>query len=210
MSLFRALSAARLSGDSAIAIRARPGHTDAMKLLPVALLCGVATAVFAQSAALPPLPPDGFVTLEQIVSDFASQPQVAADKYNGQQIVVYGRVGPVAQSDDEAGDPLVVFLQLANTPTPDVKCVFPLADLPEWSDTAGVQISEDGSQAVLFHRGKDGNVMKQHVFATTGQTLGICGTFDRLVAGDIVLKDCEKVGAEKLTKILQAHGIATE
>ena len=180
-----------------------------MKLLPFLLLV-TATGLFAQTAQLAPLPPDGFVTLAQVISDFSSQPEAATQKYNGQRILVYGRVGQIAQSQDSAGNPLQVFLQLANNNTPDVKCTFTLADLPGWTQDSTIQIADDGSQASVSRRGRDGNVKDETAYVTVGQNIGVHGTFDSFIAGDVVLKDCKKVETEKLMKALKEHGIATE
>ncbi len=180
-----------------------------MKFLPLILLATV-TGLFAQSAALAPLPPDGFVTLDTVVLDFSTQPEAAAQKYNGMRILVYGRVGTLAQSEDAEGNPLTVFLQLPNNSTPDVKCVFTLAELPNWTENAGIQISEDSSQAAIFHRGRDGTIKAEEPFMTTGSMVGVRGTFDSFVAGDVVLKDCKKEPTEKLMHVLKEHGIATE
>lgn len=181
-----------------------------MKSLLAALFAASIVSVQAQAPALQPLPPDGFVTLAQVVNDFSTQPDAAAQKYAGQRLLVYGRIGNIAQSDDSAGNPLEIYLQLPSTTTPDVKCVFTQADIPEWGQNATVQISEDGSQAVIFHRNQEGTLNKQHVFAVEGQTVGVHGTFDRFEAGDVILKDCKKLNPEKLTPILGAHGIPVE
>jgi len=180
-----------------------------MKLLPFLLLV-TATGVFAQTAQLAPLPPDGFVTLAQVVSDFSSQPEAATQKYNGQRILVYGRVGQIAQSQDSSGNPLQVFLQLANNNTPDVKCVFTLADLPGWSQNSTIQVSEDGSQASVSRRGGDGVVKDETAYVTVGQNIGVRGTFDSFIAGDVVLKDCKKERPEKMDEVLKEHGVAKE
>lgn len=197
------------SAEELIEILQIPRKIASMKLLPLALLVTV-TGVFAQTAQLAPLPPDGFVTLAQVMSDFSSQPEAATQKYNGQRILVYGRVGQIAQSQDADGNPLEVYLQQADNTTPDVKCVFTLSDLPGWSQNSTVQISEDGSQASLFHRGRDGNAKDSTAYVTVGQTIGVHGTFDSFVAGDVVLKDCKKVRPEKLMEALKQHGIDTE
>src|SRR5262249_46584824 len=131
-------------------------------------------------------------------------------KYQGQRILVYGRIGQVAQANDSEGNPLNVFLQLANNPTPDVKCIFTLADIPGWAQDAEIQIPDDGSQAVIARRNRDGNVSRERPFVVVGQNVGIHGTFDRFEAGDVVLKDAKKVAPEKLMEILQQHGISTE
>ena len=77
----------------------------------IALLLATICAALCQTP-LPSLPPDGFVTLEQIVNDFANSADSAFQKYNGMRVCVYGRVGKVTQSDDTEGDPLTVYMQL--------------------------------------------------------------------------------------------------
>lgn len=197
--------------DFVFEITAGSGHIPNMKLLPAFLLLTAMAGAFAQNTpALPPLPPDGFVTLQQIVGDFTAQPQAALQKYQGQRVLVYGRVGQVAQANDSEGNPLNVFLQLPNNPTPDVKCVFTLADIPGWAQDAEVQIPDDGSQAVIARRNQEGNVTREKPFVVVGQNVGIHGTFDRFEAGDVVLKDAKKAGPEKLAEILNQHGISTE
>jgi len=163
-------------------------------------------SAFAQSAALPALPPDGFVTLQQIVSDFSTAPDAALQKYNGMRILVYGRVGQVAQSNDAEGDPLTVFMQLPNQTTPDVKAVFTPADVP----TTNLSISEDDTQAAVFHRDWDGTLSSEKSFITEGENVGIRGTFDNFVAGDVVLKNSFKLDTGVLMKKLAEHGIPTE
>jgi len=170
-------------------------------LLPLILS---ASAVFAQSSALAPLPPDGFVTLEQIVSDFSSQPDAAAQKYNGARVLVYGRVGSVKQSDDINGNPLVAYLQLASNPTPDVKCVFDDGDIP----SQNISINSDQTQVTIAKRNdEDGALHDKRPFLIVGQNVGIHGTFSRFTAGDVVLHNSKKVSPEKLAEALQQNGI---
>lgn len=178
-----------------------------MKLSLLALLLS-ATLVSAQSLA--PLPPDGFVTLAQIVSDFSTAPDAANQKYNGQRVLVYGTVGQLSQGEGGSSNPLAVYLQLPNNTTPDVKAIFTLSDIPPAGQDAAVQISGDGRQATIFHRNIEGDLNRQQPFVTVGQNLGIRGTFDQLVAGDIVLKDAKKEEKGKLMQILKEHGIPTE
>jgi hypothetical protein len=131
-------------------------------------------------------------------------------KYQGQRILVYGRVGQIEKSDDSEGNPLTVYLQLAQNPTPDVKCVFGIADIPRREQDAQVQVSDDGTEAVIAHRNEEGNINWQRPYMEEGQTVGIRGTFDNFVAGDIVLKDSRKLRPETLMPILQQHNIPTE
>jgi hypothetical protein len=172
----------------------------------LSLVMAISVSAMAQDA-LAPLPPDGFVTLPQIVQDFSSQPDAALQKYNGMRIVVYGRVGQVTQSDDEDGDPVVVYLQLPNNPTPDVKCVFNSAGVPQGGD---VNVENNDSEADFYKRNRKGDITAERPIEVTGEMVAIRGTFDNFVAGDIVLKECRKLRPEALTKLLSAHGIPVE
>lgn len=179
---------------------------------PLRLLAAAAISFpaicFAQNAALAPLPPDGFVTLQQITSDFSKNPDAALQKYDGMRVTVYGRVGQVANSDDEDGDPLTVFLQLPNNPTPDVKCVFNNAGVPQ----GGTVVVENNGQEADFYKHRrdiweDELTPSEHPIDITGQMAGIVGTFDNFIAGDVVLKECRRLRPAPLRKLLAAHGI---
>jgi hypothetical protein len=174
-----------------------------------AMLCGLSlvTSEAQDAQALAPLPPDGFVTLQQIVSDFSSQPDAALQKYNGARIVVYGRVGQVTKSDDENGNPVVVYLQNANNPTPDVRCVFNTAGVPQGGE---VNVENNDSEADFYHRNNEGNITSERAIEIVGEQVGIRGTFDNFVAGDIILKECRRLKPESLAKMLAAHNIPTE
>lgn len=178
-----------------------------MKTLLIALTLCIASslAVFSQSQ-LAPLPPDGFVTLEQIVQEFATQPDAALQKYNGMRLCVYGRVGKVAQADDEENDPLAVYMRLANQSTPDVKAYFGQEDFP----SGVVQVSEDESKATVYHRDWAGNLSNQKSLIVEGENVAIRGSFDNFVVGDIILKNSFKLSPEALAQKLSEHGITTE
>jgi hypothetical protein len=161
-------------------------------------------AAFSQST-LAPLPPDGFVTLQQIVQDFTSQPDDALQKYNGMRICVYGRVGKVEQSDDDDADPLAVTMQLQNQTTPAVKAYFDQDDIP-----GVVDVVDDQNKATIYHRDWAGNLSDQKSFLVGGENAAIRGTFDNFVVGDIVLKNSFKLSPEALSQKLSEHGISTE
>lgn len=177
-----------------------------MKTLPTLLALALSLAHLSAQTNLAPLPPDGFVTLEQIISDFSSNESAALQKYNGMRILVYGRVGQVTQSDDQDGDPLTVFLQLPNNTTPDVKAVFGTDDIP----TTDMSIDPNQSKATVFHRKADGSLTDERAFIVVGENVGIRGTFDNFVAGDIVLKNAHKVRPDAVMQMLGEHGISTE
>lgn len=169
------------------------------------LAAAFAGSVFSQDSTLTPLPPDGFVTLQQVVNDFSSAPDAALQKYNGMRILVYGRVGQVTESDDSSGDPLTVFMQLPNRTTPDVKAVFGADDMPKNNS-----VDPNHSKVDVFHRNWEGELTKEHAFIVEGENTGIRGTFDNFVAGDVVLKNCNKLQTGVLMKKLAEHGISTE
>jgi hypothetical protein len=177
-----------------------------MKTLSIAsaILFASAVAAFSQSP-LAPLPPDGFVTLQQIVQDFTSQPDDALQKYNGMRICVYGRVGKVEQSDDDDADPLAVTMQLQNQTTPAVKAYFDQDDIP-----GVVDVVDDQNKATIYHRDWAGNLSDQKSFIVGGENAAIRGTFDNFVVGDIVLKNSFKLSPEALSQKLSEHGISTE
>ncbi len=177
-----------------------------MKTLSIAsaILIASALAAFSQSQ-LSPLPPDGFVTLQQIVQDFTNQPDDALQKYNGMRICVYGRIGKVEQSDDDDADPLAVTMQLQNQTTPDVKAYFDQDDIP-----GVVDVVDDQNKATIYHRDWAGNLSDQKSFLVGGENAAIRGTFDNFVAGDIILKNSFKLSPEALSQKLSEHGISTE
>jgi hypothetical protein len=177
-----------------------------MKTLSIAsaILIASALAAFSQSQ-LAPLPPDGFVTLQQIVQDFTSQPDDALQKYNGMRICVYGRVGKVEQSDDDDADPLAVTMQLQNQTTPAVKAYFDQDNIP-----GVVDVVDDQNKATVYHRDWAGNLSDQKSFIVGGENAAIRGTFDNFVAGDIILKNSFKLSPEALAQKLSEHGISTE
>lgn len=173
------------------------------KFLLAAALLVSALPVFAQS---PAVPADGFVTLDQILSDFSADADAAQQKYNGLRLLVYGRIGQVTQSNDTEGSPLTVYMQIPQQTTPDVKAVFAASEIPNDS----VAISGDDSRAVVYHRDWEGQITKENGFIVEGEDAGIRGTFDSFVAGDVVLKDAQKIAPAVLAKKLKEHGISTE
>ena len=175
-------------------------------LLACTLAAFFAGSLLAQNSTLAPLPPDGFVTLQQIVSDFATSQEAAMQKYNGMRILVYGRVGEVTQSSDSQGDPLTVFMQLPNQTTPDVKAVFGADDVP----TNNVSVASNQTKADVFHRNWQGELTNERAFIVEGENVGIRGTFDNFVAGDVVLQNSHKLQTSELMKKLTEHGIPTE
>lgn len=185
------------------------GADCASTMKSLLLVCASAAlfagSLLAQNTALPALPPDGFVTLQQIVSDFSTDESAALQKYNGMRILVYGRVGQVTQSHDSDGDPLAVYMQLPNQTTPDVKAVFGADDMPKNN-----QVDPNHSKVDVFHRNWEGNLTHEHAFIVAGENTGIRGTFDNFVAGDVVLKNCHKLQTGVLMKKLAEHGIRTE
>ena len=184
-------------------------HTIGLEMksitLTIAFLCASALAGFGQTQ-LTALPPDGCVTLSQIVNDFATAETQALQKYNGMRICVYGRVGQVTQSDDEEGDPLTAYLQLPDRTTPDVKVVFGADFIP----SSVISVADDDSKATVYHTDWNGNLSNATSFIVEGENVAVRGTFDNFVAGDIILKNSFKLSPEALQKKLAEHGLTDQ
>ena len=187
--------------------RRAPYFDAQMKTITLALvlLCASALASFSQTP-LAALPQDGFVTLSQIVNDFATSETQALQKYNGMRICVYGRVGQVTQSDDEEGDPLTAYLQLPDRTIPDVKAVFGADFIP----SSVVTVANDDTKATVYHSDWNGNLSNATSFIVEGENVAVRGTFDNFVAGDIILKNSFTLSSEALQKKLAEHGLPTE
>ena len=56
----------------------------------------------------------------------------------------------------------------------------------------------------------NGDVLGKSSYIVQGEKIAVRGTFDNFVAGDIVLKNCFKLGPGPLAKKLAEHGIAIE
>jgi hypothetical protein len=177
-----------------------------MRNLSLALVFCAAFSIGAMAeSSLPALPSDGFVTLEQIVRDFKDKPEAALQKYNGLRLCVYGRVGDVAHSEEEAA-PLFVRMRLADLAMPSVKAVFDQEDIP----SGAIDVAESDTKASIYHRDWNGDPTRQTSFIIPEKNVAIRGTFDNFVAGDIILKNSFKLSPEALAQKLAEHGIATE
>jgi len=167
-----------------------------MKPLLCVFLATIAT-LSAQTPNLAPLPINGFVTLEQIVSDFRTAPDAALQKYGGNRITVFGRVGKVEQPGD-GNNVLSIYLQVFNDPTPDVKCIF-AADA--FRQNAQSQFSPDGNQASEAVMNQENMPANTTPIAIVDQRIGIKGSFSGFQVGDIILRDCRKVSKAEIEKL---------
>lgn len=153
-------------------------------------------------AALKPLRPDGFVTLEEIVGDFRSAPDAALQKYGGNEITVYGRVGSVSGPDSDAasGAVAVIYLQEFSNPTPDVKVLVHNDDLPE---NALIRVSPDGTQAIIEHTTRIGNPKGDTPYAVVDERVAFKGGFGGFQEGDILLNNAHKVPKKEIEAKLE-------
>ena len=71
-------------------------------------------------------------------------------------------------------------------------------------------VDPNHSKVDVFHRNWEGELTKERAFIVEGENTGIRGTFDNFVAGDVVLKNCNKLQTGALMKKLAEHGIPTE
>ena len=167
-----------------------------MKTLLSVWLATIVT-LSAQTPGLAPLPENGWVTLEQIVGDFRSNADAALQKYGGNQVIVFGRVGKVEQPGD-GNNVLNVYLQEFNDPTPDVKAVFAATAFRE---NAQIQFSADGSQASEVVMNSENLPARTIPIATVDERIAIKGSFSDFQVGDIILKDCRKLTKEEVAKL---------
>jgi hypothetical protein len=177
-----------------------------MKLLSltaaVATLCALRVlAQDNQPAPLIPLPANGLVSLETITGDFRNSPDAATNKYQGNLLIVYGRVGQLKTPGGENPHSVLdVYLQDEKNASPDVKAVFQQDALPE---NTSLDVSGDGSQAILFVRRGNDVIRRQEPFITVNQQIAVQGSFKELMAGDIKLENCTLVSPERLRELMQ-------
>ena len=159
-------------------------------------------------APLAELPVDGFITLEQIRSDFASQPEAAKQKYGGHPLLVYGRLVHLLKANDMEGAPIVGYLQNAEHPAPDVECIFAVRNIPP--EKGSVELSQDQQEVFIYRRDGKGSLTHQLPILQVGDTVGVRGTFSDANDADIILKDCRRVPETKLAEVLAAHGMSVK
>ena len=172
-----------------------------IQVLMLLMLCCLSAALSAQGTFAPtemarkeaesylkPLPGNGVVPLKTIAGDFASNQMV---------------IGRIAKLSKGSGDNkvLIVTLQDASANLPAVKGEFLSGTIPQNSE---LEISGDGSSAVLLSRDRSGMILGRKPYLSLGQRVGLKGSFKEIQVGDIVLTDCALVSKQKL-KELSAH-----
>lgn len=177
-------------------------------LILTSLLCA-ATPLVAQdftttkiakmdaASYLQPLSENGVVPLKVIAGDFAAHPDAAIGKYSGKRITVIGRVSALSQGSGE-NKVLVVTMQDPSGNLPAVKANFLFGSIPANSE---IQISQDGSSAIILHRDRSGNILSQDTYLSIDQKVAIKGDFKEVKVGDIVLTACKLESKEKLHQL---------
>lgn len=170
--------------------------------LLVALCLGVCSNLRAQTE-LVPLPADGFVTLETIIDDFAKSLPDALQKYNGMRVCVYGRVEKITQKSSAGESSTALLMQSSMDQNINVKALLNEAYIPSGS----VILADSETEAVVHSADWTGNVQGKSSPIFSGEIIAVRGFFDNFVSGNIILKNCFKLGAEGLDKKLTEHGI---
>lgn len=145
-------------------------------------------------ATMKRLPASGIVPLKTIAGDFASNAVAANAKYSGHRITVIGRIASLGKGSGETTE-LEVTLQDASGNLPPVKGKFEEGSLPQNSE---IELSGDGSQAVLIKRDRYGMILGRQAYLSVGQRVGITGDFKEIRVGDIVLTACKLASKAKL------------
>ena len=144
-------------------------------------------------ATMKPLPENGVVMLKTIAGDFASNAVAASAKYSGHRITVVGRIAAVEKGSGE-DTALVVTMQDPSEHLPAVKAKFLSGAIPQNSE---IDISEDGSQAVLLKRDRRGMILGRRPYLSVDQRIRVRGDLKELQVGDIVLTDCSLASRTK-------------
>jgi hypothetical protein len=184
-----------------------------IQVLMLLMLCCLSAALSAQGIFAPtemarkeaesylkPLPGNGVVPLKTIAGDFASNQMAASGKYSDRRITVIGRIAKLSKGSGD-NKVLIVTLQDASANLPAVKGEFLSGTIPQNSE---LEISGDGSSAVLLSRDRSGMILGRKPYLSLGQRVGLKGSFKEIQVGDIVLTDCALVSKQKL-KELSAH-----
>ena len=171
----------------------------------VSLCLGVCSNLRAQSE-LAPLPADGFVTLETIVDDFAKSLPDALQKYNGMRVCVYGRVDKITQKYSAGESSTALLMKSSLAQNINVNDLFNKA----YISSGSVILADSETEAVVHSSDWTGNVQGKSSPIVSGEIIAVRGFFDNFVSGDIILKNCFKLGAEGLDKKLTEHGITAD
>jgi hypothetical protein len=151
---------------------------------------------------LDPLPEDGFISLETIIDDFDTSEAAALAKYNGMRICIHGRIGAIERAED--GKPLTVIMQSAEDSAPKVKAIFRADSIPG----GGLPSAPNGAQ--VYDSDWSGTISAETSSITVDEEAAIRGTFDNIVAGEIILKNCFKLSPQALADKLAAGNQPTE
>lgn len=145
------------------------------------------------AAYLKPLPQNGVVAYATIAGDFATNQVAASGKYGGRRITVIGPIASLSPSSSE-NKVLVVTLQDPSASLPAVKCSFLFGSIPQ---NSSIEVSGDGSQAMLVRRDRSGNILGREAYLSVGQKVAIKGDFKELKVGDVVLTACTLLSKER-------------
>lgn len=152
------------------------------------------------------MPADGFVTLETIVDDFAKSLPDALQKYNGMRVCVYGRVEKITQKSNTGESSIALLMKSSSALNPNVKALFSDVYIPSGS----IILADSETETAVLCADWTGNVQGKSSPIVIGEMVAVRGFFDNCVSGDIILKNCFKLGAEGLEKKLTEHGITAD
>ena len=148
------------------------------------LLSCLAVAVCALSAVR--AQDDPVIPYAELAGEFAANSTAADQKYQGQYLTVRARVVSLSQ-DGGAGSPLSAVFGAPDNDSFQIKADFSLDTLgPDW---ASISISDDGTQAMLVRRNREGEILENRPLLIVGEERTISGSYQGYVAGDMILRD---------------------
>lgn len=171
-------------------------------LAPLTAQVASPSTTLTGAGVLKPLPASRVLAYKEIAGDFASNEVAALAKYSNKRITVIGHVSSLSQGSSE-NKILIVTMQGASGALPAVKAEFLFGSIPQNSE---IQISTDGSSAILIHRDRSGNILGQEPYMSVDQRVGITGSVKGLDVGTIVLTDCKRLSKQKFHSLLKVMG----
>jgi hypothetical protein len=130
------------------------------------------------------------IPFSELAAEFNANSTAADQKYQGQYLKVRGRVASLSQ-DGGAGSPLSAILSAPDNDSFQIRADFSLDTLG--ADWASISISDDGTQAVLVRRNREGTILENRPFLVVGEERVVAGSYQGFVAGAMVLRDARLV-----------------
>ena len=119
---------------------------------------------------------------------------------------MYGRVDKITQKSSAGESTTALLMKSSLAQNISVNALFNKA----YISSGSVILADSETEAVVHSSDWTGNVQGKSSPIVSGEIIAVRGFFDNFVSGDIILKNCFKLGAEGLDKKLTEHGITAD